>query len=99
MSEVTYLGHVVSEEGIKTDPDKIKALKKWPTPKRIKDARKFLGFAGYYRRFCKGFSAIVRPLNDLLVGQSTKKPTKKTVFKWEEPQQIAFKTTKTVLIE
>ena len=92
MSEVTYLGHVVSEEGIKTDPDKIKALKGWPTPKSIKDVRKFLGFAGYYRRFCKGFSAIVRPLNDLLVGQSTSKPTKKTVFKWEEPQQTAFKT-------
>ena len=92
MSEVTYLGHVVSEEGIKTDPDKIKALKIWPTPKSIKDVRKFLGFAGYYGRFCKGFSAIVRPLNDLFVAQSTKKPTKKTVFKWEEPQQTAFKT-------
>ena len=51
MSEVTYLGHVVSEEGIKTDPDKIKALKSWPTPKSIKYVRKFLGFAGYYRRF------------------------------------------------
>ena len=85
MSEVTYLGHVVSEEGIRTDPDKIKALRSWPTPKSIKDVRKFLGFAGYYRRFCKGFSAIVRPLNDLLFGQSTKKQTKKTVFKWEEP--------------
>ena len=92
MPEVTYLGHVVSEDGIKTDPDKIKALKCWPTPKSIKDVREFLGFAGYYRRFCKVFSAIVRPLNDLLVGQSTKKPTKKIPFKWEEPQQNAFKT-------
>ena len=90
--EVTYLGHVVSEYGIKTDPDKIKALKSWPTPKSIKDVRKFLGFAGYYRRFCKGFSAIVRPLNDLLIGQPTKKPTKKIPFKWVEPQQNAFKT-------
>ena len=89
---MTYLGHLVSEDGIKTDPDKIKALKCWPTPKCIKDVRKFLGFAGYYRRFCKGFSAIVRPLNDLLVGISTKKPTKKRPFKWEEPQQNAFRT-------
>lgn len=75
-SQVTYLGHIVSEDGIKTDPDKIKVLKDWPVPKNVKDVLKFLGFAGYYRRFLRGFSAIVRPLNDLLVGVSTKKGTK-----------------------
>ena len=52
-SEVTYLGHVVSEEGIKTDPEKTDAIKIWPVPKSIKDVRAFLGFAGYYRRFIK----------------------------------------------
>ncbi|MCG8034498.1 MAG: DDE-type integrase/transposase/recombinase, partial [Candidatus Thiodiazotropha taylori] len=89
--EVTYLGHVVSEEGIKTDPEKIRALTEWPKPKCVKDVRKFLGFTGYYRRFIKGFSAIVRPLNDLLVGNSTKKPSKKrTQFRWEAEQQHAF---------
>ena len=82
---------MVSEDGIKTDPEKIQALGDWPTPKCIKDVRKLLGFAGYYRRFVKGFAAIVRPLNDLLVGNSTKKPSKKrTQFKWENPQQKAF---------
>ena len=92
-SEVTYLGHVVCEDGIKTDPEKIKVLKDWPIMKCLKDVRKFLGFAGYYRRFVKGFAAVVRPLNDLLVGNSTKKPTKKrTPFKWEAPQQKAFET-------
>ena len=91
--EVTYLGHVVSEDGIKTDPEKIKVLKDWPIPKCLKDVRKFLGFAGYYRRFVKGFASVVRPLNDLLVGYSTKKPTKRKVpFKWEAPQQQAFDT-------
>lgn len=91
--EVTYLGHVVSEEGIKTDPEKIRALKDWPVPKSVKDVRKFLGFTGYYRRFIQGFSAIVRPLNDLLVGNSTKKPSRKrTPFKWETRQQQAFET-------
>ena len=69
--QVTYLGHVVSEEGIKTDPEKIRVLKNWPVPKSVKDVRKFLGFTGYYRRFIKGFSTIVRPLNDLLIGNST----------------------------
>ena len=71
--QVTYLGHVVSEEGIKTDPEKIRVLKNWPVPKSVKDVRKFLGFTGYYRRFIKGFSTIVHPPNDLLIGNSTKK--------------------------
>ena len=92
-TEVTYLGHVVSEEGIKTDPEKIRALKDWPVPKSVKDVRKFLGFTGYYRRFIHGFSAIVRPLNDLLIGNSTRKPSKKKApFKWEAEQQQAFQT-------
>ena len=92
-SQVTYLGHVVSEDGIKTDPYKTSVLGNWPVPRCVKDVRKFLGFTGYYRRFIKGFAAIVRPLNDLLVGHSTKKASKtkkKTPFKWEEPQQQAF---------
>ena len=91
--EVTYLGHVVSKTGIKTDPEKTRILKDWPIPKSVKDVRKFLGFTGYYRRFVKGFAAIVRPLNDLLVGNATKKSTKKkTPFRWEEAQQKAFET-------
>ena len=51
----------------------------------------FLVLPGITDGSVKVFPAIVRPLNDLLVGHSTKKPTKKTVFKWEEPQQTAFK--------
>ena len=90
-SQVTYLGHIVSEDGIKADPDKIKVLKDWPVPKNVKDVRKFLGFDGYYRRFLRGFSAIVRPLNDLLVGVSTTKGTKKNpTFMWGSSQQLAF---------
>ena len=91
--EVIYLGHVVSEEGIKTDPEKIRVLKDWPVPKSVKDVRKFLGFTGYYRRFIKGFSTIVRPLNDLLIGNSTKNPSRKrTPFRWEAEQEQAFRT-------
>lgn len=66
-SKVTYLGHVVSEEGIQADPDKIEAIASWPIPKTTKDVRKFLGFTGYYRRFIKNYATIVRPLNDLLI--------------------------------
>ena len=48
---VKYLGHVVSERGIATDPDKVRAIKNWPTPTSVKDVRSFVGLASYYRRF------------------------------------------------
>lgn len=73
MSEVKYLGHIVSEEGVKTDPDKIEALKSWPVPRNIKELRSFLGFTGYYRRFIKDYARVVHPLTELLAGHSTAK--------------------------
>jgi len=92
--EVIYLGHLVSENGIATDPEKTEAVRTWPIPKNTKDVRKFLGFTGYYRRFIKGYAQIVRPLNDLLIGHSTtrkKKSSKKEApFVWEKEQQEAF---------
>ena len=63
--EVKYLGHLVSLEGIKPDPDKITALQDWPRPRTVQEVRQFLGFAGFYRRFIKNFSRIARPLHDL----------------------------------
>lgn len=65
---VRYLGHIVSEKGVETDPEKIETLKTWPRPKDLKELRSFLGFSGYYRRFIMGYSSIVRPLNDLTRG-------------------------------
>ena len=75
--KVTYLDHVVSQAGIETDPTKIEAIRSWQTPKTTKDVRHFLGFTGYYRSFIKGFAALARPLNDLLVGHSTNPKVKK----------------------
>ncbi|XP_077870167.1 uncharacterized protein LOC144363091 [Saccoglossus kowalevskii] len=65
---VNYVGHVVSEEGVKPDPDKIEALVTWPTPTNIKQQKSFLGFCGYYRRFVEDYSKILKLLNDLTAG-------------------------------
>ena len=86
---------MVSANGIQADPKKIEAITNWPVPSSVKEVRKFLGFAGYYRRFIKGFAKIARPLNNLLIGQPTKskrseKILKKLPFKWEDEHQEAF---------
>lgn len=57
-----FLGHIVSENGIQTDPDKISAIKNLGTPTKPKEVKSFLGLASYYRRFVQGFTNIARPL-------------------------------------
>ena len=93
-SRVSYLGHVVSQNGVETDPDKISALKEWPVPQNVKQLRSFLGFTGYYRRYIKDYARIAKPLNDLLVGHPTNKQVKKKkksiLWQWGEAQQGAF---------
>lgn len=64
--EVRYLGHVISSEGVSTDPDKIKAVTQWCCPTSVAELRSFLGFASYYRRFVEGFSRLAAPLHRLV---------------------------------
>ncbi|XP_053380214.1 uncharacterized protein LOC128548783 [Mercenaria mercenaria] len=91
-NETTYLGHVVSKDGIKTDPAKIETVRNWPIPRNVIEVRRFLGFAGYYRKFVPKFASIVRPLNDLLVGMTKDKKSSKIPFVWGDSQQKAFST-------
>jgi hypothetical protein len=72
--KIHYSGHIISEQGIAVDLDKIEAIRGWPTPINVSDVRYFVGFDGYYRRFIVGFSKIVHPITSL-----QKKGTK---FEW-----------------
>ena len=57
--EVSYLGHVISESGVKPNPEKISAVKNFPIPRTTKEIKSFLGLVGYYRRFIKNFAKII----------------------------------------
>jgi len=65
-TKVKFLGHEVSEEGVNTDPEKVRAAREWPRPRTVRELRSFLGFASYYRRFVKGFAQIAGPLHHLV---------------------------------
>ena len=86
---VTFLGHVVSHQGIETDPEKITSVASWPVPRSLSEVRSFVGLASYYRRFVPGFASIAAPLHAL-----TSKAVK---FRWDEHCQTAFEQLKLAL--
>ena len=86
---VKFLGHVVSEDGVHTDPEKVKAVKEWPIPTSVKEVKSFIGLASYHRRFVKGFADIARPLHKL--------DDAGTKFSWTEECQKSFDQLKLAL--
>ena len=91
-AKLKYLGHIVSQEGIATDPIKIEAILKWPQPKTVTDVRSFTGFTNYYRKFIKGYAKIARPLHELTSGENAKRKHKPV--EWDERCQASFEALK-----
>ena len=87
--KVCFLGHVVSEHGISTDPAKIRAVEQWSAPTDVHQVRSFLGLCSYYRRFVEGFATIARPLHKLT--------EKKNPFRWTPECQESFMRLKQAL--
>jgi hypothetical protein len=64
-NQIHYLGHIIYEEAITVDPEKIEALKGWVVPKNVTEVNSFMGLSGYYMRFIVGFSRIAHPITSL----------------------------------
>ncbi|KAL0545719.1 hypothetical protein IC582_015610 [Cucumis melo] len=90
LRKVTFLGHVVSSEGVSVDPTKIEAVTNWPRPSTVSEIRSFLGLAGYYRRFVEDFSRIASPLTQLT--------RKGTPFVWSPACESSFQELKQKLV-
>ena len=89
LEKVSFLGHIVSGNGISVDPAKIEAVKQWKPPKNAHEVRSFLGLAGYYRRFVEGFSKIAAPMTALT--------RKKIKYEWTDKCEESFQELKTRL--
>ena len=65
VQKIGFLGVVIGPDGIEMEKEKMDGVLSWPEPKNVKDIRKFLGLANYYRRFIKNFAQVARPMNVL----------------------------------
>jgi len=92
-THLKYLGHIVSKEGIRPDPDKLNAVREYPVPTKLKAVRTFLGLSSYYRRFIKNYATIAEPLLALTRHSDSKS------FQWTPACQQSFETLRQHLVE
>lgn len=89
--DLLYLGHIISNEGVLPDPNKIDTIKTYPIPQNSDEVKRFVAFANYYRKFIKNFADIVTPLNQLT--------RKNSIFNWNTECQLSFDKLKQMLIK
>lgn len=88
--QVSYLGHIISSQGVSTDPKKIEAVAGWQRRRHISELWSFLGFASYYRRFVDGFAKMAKPLHQLVADRAG------TKTKWGSGQALGSAWTPSV---
>jgi hypothetical protein len=86
LKQVAFLGHVISKGGISVNPSKVQDVLSWKAPTSVGDIQSFLGFAGYYQRFIKGFSKISKAMTELL--------EKDKQFEWTTVCEASFQELK-----
>ena len=91
LKEVSFLGHIISIEGIRVDPAKIEAIVNWKPPRNVTEVKSFFSLVGYYRQFVKGFSVIASSLTKLLL--------KWVKFEWDDKCQSSFEQLNKILVE
>jgi len=98
-NKVEFLGLVISDKGIETNPNKVMAIDSYPQPRTLKDLRTFLGLAGYYRRFIRDFAKLPKPLSSLLRGEDGRvskiEPKKKLINMNQDAIEAFIKIKKT----
>ena len=82
VTEILYLGHLLTGTSISPDPKKLEAVESWPTPQTVTQVRSFLGFTNYFRRFIQGYADLASPLDEIT--------GKGAHFSWNDQRQAAF---------
>ncbi len=82
-TQVSFLGYIISSEGVAMDDKKVQSVLNWPQPKTVKELQRFLGFANFYRHFIRNFSTVAAPLTSLLGGGGQR-------LDWSPSAQHAF---------
>ena len=85
-----YLGHIISRDGLRMDPEKVQAILEWPEPKNLEELQIFLGMSGFYRRFIRDYAKIAVPMTNQLKGKGK-------TFEWGEDQKKSMQKLKVAI--